>query len=134
MSYVDRVNQYKKHRFHPSVFNPEEFMVMQDREKFGVISVKDIVAMAETENYPEEITCPWCKKKFPFDKATPSSIYFALSDDIDQSSQTENIEFDEDKEYEWFALLICQTCRKLELMLEAKENETRNKESGESDD
>ena len=50
MSYVGRIHQYNNHRFHPDVLNPEEFVVMQEKQKFdkwiGLLSILVVLIVA----------------------------------------------------------------------------------------
>ena len=129
MLYVGRIHQYNNHRFHPDVLNPEEFVVMQDKAKFGVISTKDLINMSKDNSYPSEITCPWCKKKTSFDDSAPSMLYFELPDQLSEEYKQSDgeIDFETEEGYDWYALMICPSCRRLELILEEKEREIQEK-------
>ena len=137
MSVVHRYSVYKNNHFHPDISNPEQFIVMANKAKYGVMSVRDVYD--EDEQHDGNINCPWCGKLFSFDQSLPSSFYYELADGLtpvgEEEGQTSlNYQLEDDKEYDWYALLICPTCRKMELMLEKKMFETNAKESKGEDD
>ena len=137
MSVVHRYSSYKNSHFHPDISNPEQFIVMANKTKYGVLSVRDVYE--EDGQHDGNINCPWCGRRFSFDESLPSSFYYELADGLTQVDEEEgqpnlNYQLEDDKEYDWYALLICPTCRKMELMLEKKMFEENEKKESKGED